>query len=102
MGWPREQAACRGRSDQMPSGGKWVPESIQGVGTNMCQPDESPDVSGAPPPPPLICETFSDHGAEEHPPNPGAVQKLVTTASLLPQPSLECLDKAADLVKSGG
>ena len=83
----------------------------------MCQLDESPDVSGAPPPPPLICETISDHGAEEQPPNPGAVQKLVTAGSRspttfadqgwavdarLPQPSLECLDKAADVVKSGG
>jgi hypothetical protein len=68
----------------------------------MCRLDESPDVSGAPPPPPQICETFSDHRAEEQPPNPGAVQKLVTAGSLLPQPSLECLDKAADVVKSGG
>jgi hypothetical protein len=67
----------------------------------MCQLDELHDVSGAPPPPPPICETFSERGGEEQPPNPGAVQKLVN-ASALPQPSVECLDKAADMVKSGG
>jgi hypothetical protein len=79
-----------------------VPEPIQGVGTNICQLDPSHDVSGASPPQPPICDTFSDHGGAEQPPHPGAVQKLVSASTVLPQPPIECLDKAADMVKSGG
>jgi len=69
----------------------------------MCQLDESYDVSGAAPPaPPPLREMPSDRGSEEQPPSPGAVQRLVNESAALPHPSIECLDKAADLAKSGG
>ena len=79
-----------------------MPEPIQSLGTNICLLDESHDVGEAVPPPPLICEAPSDRDGREPPPNAGAVQKLVNASPALPQPSLECLDKAADVVKSGG